>query len=32
VNSTHFVRGEEGKTNTGNIGDALPSAVCYAFR
>ena len=32
VNLNHFVNNTEGKTNTGKIGDALPSAVCYAFR
>jgi hypothetical protein len=28
----HFVNSMEGKTNAGIIGDALPSAVYYAFR
>ena len=32
VNLTHFVTNTEGKTNAGKIDDALPSAVCYAFR
>ena len=32
VNLTHFVKNTEGKTNAGKIDDALPSAVCYAFR
>ena len=32
VNLNHFVNRAEGKTNGGKIGDALPSAVCYAFR
>ncbi len=27
-----LVNSREGKTNAGKIGDALPSAVCYAFR
>jgi hypothetical protein len=32
VNLNHFVNSREGKTNADKIGDALPSAVCYAFR
>jgi hypothetical protein len=32
VNLTHFVTNEEGKTTSPQIADALPSAVCYAFR
>jgi hypothetical protein len=32
VNLTHFVKTTEGKTNGILIADALPSAVCYAFR
>ena len=32
VNLTHFVKTTEGKTNGIIIADALPSAVCYAFR
>ncbi len=28
----HFVNSRKGKTNADKIGDALPSAVCYAFR
>lgn len=32
VNLNHFVNSAEGKTNAGKIDDALPSAVCYAFR
>lgn len=32
VNLSHFVNSTEGKMNAGKIGDALPSAVCYAFR
>ena len=32
VNLSHFVNRTEGKMNAGKIGDALPSAVCYAFR
>ncbi len=32
VNLTHFVKNTEGKTTAVKIDDALPSAVCYAFR
>jgi hypothetical protein len=32
VNLTHFVKNTEGKTIDVKIADALPSAVCYAFR
>ena len=32
VNSSHFVKSTEGKTNAYNTGDALPSAIRYAFR
>ena len=32
VNLSHFVNSREGKANAGKIGDALPPAVCYAFR
>ena len=32
VNLTHFVKNSEGKTNGIKIADALPTAVCYAFR
>jgi hypothetical protein len=32
VNLTYFVKTTEGKTNGIIIADALPSAVCYAFR
>lgn len=32
VNISHFVNATEGKTNGIIIADALPSAVCYAFR
>lgn len=32
VNLTHFVKNTEGKTTDDKIADALPSAVCYAFR
>lgn len=32
VNLTHFVKNTEGKTTDDQIANALPSAVCYAFR
>ena len=32
VNLTHFVKNTEGMTNDDKIANALPSAVCYAFR